>query len=35
MKTKTPKSSRTIRANKRKGKLTAKHRRQRARAAGG
>ena len=32
---KTTKASTKIRANKRKGKLSAKHRRQRARAAGG
>jgi hypothetical protein len=31
---KTTKSNKTIRANKRKAKLKAKHRRQRARAAG-
>ena len=31
---KTAKSSKAIRANKRKAKLKAKHRRQRARAAG-
>jgi hypothetical protein len=31
---KTAKSSKTIRANKRKAKLRAKHRRQRARATG-